>query len=200
MENTNYTPSVADIAAVTGNRGYYGGMDGFGDGNGWWIVLILLFALGGNGFGYGNRGYDGRIATVEDLNNATNFSRLETQVRFNENTIQNGFTNTFNGICDLGYKELQNFSTLRYDNAIGQKELSAQIADCCCKTQTAIHAEGEATRALIQENKIEALQDKVHSLELQAAVSGVVRYPTSYSYSAGPSPFCYTGCSGSYNI
>lgn len=194
MENTNYTPSVADIAAVTGNRGYYGGMDGFGDGNGWWIVLILLFALGGNGFGYGRDGLYGRTATVEDVNNSANFTRLENQVRMNENTIQQGFTNVYNGICDLGYKELQNFSTLRYDNAIGQKDLSAQIASCCCETQKAIHAEGEATRALIQENKIEALRDKVSALELQAAVSNVVRYPTSYSYSAGPSPFCATSC------
>ena len=189
--DSNY--SLSDIAAVSGRDGMFGG-------DSWaWLIIILLFA-GGNGFGFGNRGYDGRIATVEDLNNATNFSRLENQVRFNENTIQNGFTNTFNGICDLGYKELQNFSTLRYENAIGQKDLSAQIAECCCKTQTAIHAEGEATRALIQENKIEALQQKINALELQAAASNVVRYPTSYSYSAGPSPFCYTPCGGNGNI
>lgn len=187
--------SLSDIAAVT-----RGNMDGFGDGNGWWIILILLFALGGNGFGYGRDGFAGRVATVEDVNNSANFTRLENQVRYNENAIQNGFLNTFNGISNLGYRELENFSTLRYDNAIGQKELSAQIADCCCKTQTAIHAEGEATRALIQENKIEALQSKIQALELQAAVAGVVKYPTSFSYSAGQSPFCYTGCSGSYNI
>jgi hypothetical protein len=179
--------SLSDIAAVTR------GNEGFGDGNGWWIILILLFALGGNGFGYG-RGVDGRVATVEDVNNSANFTRLENQVRFNENAIQNGFTNIGNGLCDLGYKNLENFSTLRYDTTIGQKELAAQIAECCCKTQTAIHAEGEATRALIQENKIEALQQKINALELQAAVSGVVRYPTTFAYSAGASPFCGTPC------
>lgn len=187
--------SLSDIAAVT-----RGNMDGFGDGNGWWIILILLFALGGNGFGYGRDGFAGRVATVEDVNNSANFTRLEGQVRFNENLIQNGFSNTFNGIANLGYRELENFSTLRYDNAIGQKDLAAQIAECCCKTQTAIHAEGEATRALIQENKIEALQSKIQALELQNAVAGVVRYPTSYSYSAGPSPFCYSPCGGNGNI
>jgi hypothetical protein len=181
--------SLADIAAVTRNNN-----EGFGDGNGWWIILILLFALGGNGFGYG-RGVDARCATVEDVNNSANFTRLENQVRFNENAIQNGFSNTFNGIANLGYRELENFSTLRYDNAIGQKDLAAQIAECCCKTQTAIHAEGEATRALIQENKIEALQSKINALELAAATANVVRYPTSFAYSAGPSPFCGTcGC------
>jgi hypothetical protein len=179
--------SLADIAAVTRNNN-----EGFGDGNGWWIILILLFALGGNGFGYG-RG-DGRCATVEDVNNSANFTRLENQVRFNENAIQNGFSNTFNGIANLGYRELENFSTLRYDNAIGQKELAAQIAACCCETKGLIQAEGAATRALIQENKIEALRDKVNALELQGALCGVVRYPTGMTYTAGASPFCATAC------
>lgn len=175
--------SLADIAAVTRNN------EGFGDGNGWWIILILLFALGGNGFGYG-RGVDARCATVEDVNNSANFTRLENQVRFNENAIQNGFSNTFNGIANLGYRELENFSTLRYDNAIGQKDLAAQIAACCCETKGLIQAEGAATRALIQENKIEALQSKINALELQSALCGVVRYPNAMTYNAGTSPFC----------
>ena len=177
--------SLSDIATATGAR------DGMFGGDSWaWIILVLL--LGGNGFGYGRDG--GRCATVEDVNNSANFTRLENQVRYNENVIQNGFSNTFNGIANLGYRDLENFSTLRYDNAIGQKDLMAQIADCCCKTQTAIHAEGEATRALIQENKIEALQQKINALELQNALCGVIKYPTSISYSAGPSPFCGTPC------
>lgn len=183
MENTL---SAADIAAVTGPRMGYGCYDGGLGGDSWWVVLILLFALGGGGL-YGN---NGRCASVEDVNNTANFTRLENQVRFNENAIQNGFTNIGNGICDLGYKELQNFSTLRYDNAIGQKDLMAQIAECCCKTQTAIHSEGEATRALIQENKIEALQQKINELELKANLCGVVRYPTALTYTTSCNPFC----------
>jgi hypothetical protein len=46
--------SLSDLAAVTGgNRNG----DGFGDGNGWW-VLILFILLGGfgRGYGYGNQG------------------------------------------------------------------------------------------------------------------------------------------------
>ena len=86
---------------------------------------------------------------------------------------------------------------MRYENALGQKDISAQISECCCKTQTAIHAEGEATRALIQENKIEALQQKINALELQSALCGVVRYPNAMVYNAGTSPFCCNNnCSG----
>lgn len=184
MENMMY-PSLADIKAVTDDN------DGMFGGNGSWLIIILLFLLGGgNGFGYGN---NGRYATVEDVNNSANFTRLENQVRFNENAIQQGFSNTFNGIADLGYRELQNYSNLRYDNAIGQKELTAQIAACCCETKGLIQAEGAATRALIQENKIEALQQKINALELQAAVGNVVRYPTTTAYCSGNNPFGY-GC------
>ena len=45
--DTNY--SLADIAAATGgNRNN----DGFGDGNGWWIILFLLIC-GWGGYGFG---------------------------------------------------------------------------------------------------------------------------------------------------
>ena len=50
---------------------------------------------------------------------------------------------------------------------------------------------------MIQQDKIEALQGRINQLELQQAVQGVVRYPDSWSYNAGSSPFC--GCGG-YNI
>lgn len=44
------------------------------------------------------------------------------------------------------------------------------------------------------QNKIEALQGRIGQLELQQAVSGVVRYPNSMAYNAGTSPFCNNGC------
>jgi hypothetical protein len=44
----------------------------------------------------------------------------------------------------------------------------------------------------IAQNKIDALQGRVNQLELQNAVSGVVRYPSASTYTAGANPFC--GC------
>lgn len=96
----------------------------------------------------------------------------------------------------------------------GFMSLAQQMANCCCETKqeiltnrydnqhntceitNAIHAESEATRALIQQNKIEALQGKVQALELQAAMCGVVRYPNATTYSAGSWPFAGGGCCG----
>jgi hypothetical protein len=44
------------------------------------------------------------------------------------------------------------------------------------------------------QNKIEALQGRVNQLELANQLSGVVKYPTTMGYNAGPSPFCNCGC------
>ena len=81
-----------------------------------------------------------------------------------------------------------------------------QLADCCCNTQlavanlaaqgdrntcaitTAVHAEGEQTRALIQQNEMQALRDKVSALELNNAMCGVIRYPTATTFGAGMNP------------
>lgn len=39
--------------------------------------------------------------------------------------------------------------------------MQAQLAECCCSLKEIAHAEGEATRALIQANTIQDLRDKV---------------------------------------
>ena len=58
--------SAADIAAVTGGNGF----GGFG-GDGWWLILLFLFAFGGwgnNGWGnVGNGGYGGVPYVVNDV-------------------------------------------------------------------------------------------------------------------------------------
>lgn len=46
----------------------------------------------------------------------------------------------------------------------------------------------------LAQNKINDLEKQVSALQLQNAVSGVVRYPSSATYNAGGSPFCNCGC------
>ena len=51
--------SLADIAAATGNGNNNNG-NGFWGNDGWWIILLFLFAgWGGNGFGGGFGGFSG---------------------------------------------------------------------------------------------------------------------------------------------
>lgn len=201
MEGT-YTPSVADIASI--NRGYgYGDGFGFG-GSGLWLFAILALMNGGWGYGRGY-GVDGRVATVEDLNNSANFTRLESQVRANENLIQAGLTNLGNGICSLGYQL-----------ATDKGELSKQLADCCCTTQRAIDsvkfdmanysaatnatitAQVQSIKDMLSAEKAAALQAQVNKLEMEKMFCGVPRFQPATVYGASPVSFSWgsNGCCG----
>ena len=131
--------NLSDIAAVTGNRS--GSGDGlWGGDNGWWIILLFLFAgwgRGGFGGGFGG-GYEGVPATQADVRAAvdqqTLISKLD-QLTYGladstyalNNTMTNGFHGVDNAICTLGYQ-----------NQAGINTLSHQISDCCCETQRLI--------------------------------------------------------------
>lgn len=170
------TFNLADIKEVVDG-------DGFGGGNALWLIILIL-ALGGNGFGFGG----GRqAATTEEVSAGFNFSGVNNKLNELVAGQANINQNLSNAICASEYKALEH-----------QAALSAQIADCCCKTQTAIHAEGEATRAMIRENEIQALRDQVSALQLNAAMCGVVRYPTQATYATTCNPFGGYACNGSY--
>ena len=189
--------SLSDLRAAVD-----GGNDGFG---GSWVWVILLFTLlcGGWNGGWGNRqGEFGQYATAAS----------QQEILFGQQfgQLNDRLTNIGNGICDSTFAinntittEGRNLSTQLAqcccDNRLATANLSAQMNQNTCDIVNAIHAEGESTRALIQTNEIQALRDKVSSLEMDNRMYGVVRYPMGYTYNAGPSPFC--GCnSGCGNI
>lgn len=188
MDNTGY--SLSDIKAVTDN------VDGNGFGGSWiWVVIIFLFAFMNGGFGWNRQGEYGQYATAAS----------QQEILFGQQfgQLNDRLTNIGNGICD---------STFVLNNAITNegRAMQTQLANCCCENRlaianlsaqmntntcdvvNAIHAEGEATRQLIQANEIQTLRDKVSSLEMDNRMYGVVRYPNGYTYNAGASPFC--GC------
>lgn len=138
--------SAADVAAVTGgNRN-----NGFGDGDGWWIILLaLLFGWGrngafGGGYGNGNGGYCAP-ATCAELQSGFNNQSV--------NTMLNGINS---GICSLGYDNATLVNGVNTNvmqtgfgitSAIQQAQFAqqqsaaaaqAQMADCCCSIQRAI--------------------------------------------------------------
>ena len=45
----------------------------------------------------------------------------------------------------------------------------------------------------LAQNKIDSLEKEVEALRLANQLQGVVKYPNTFSYNAGPSPFC-GGC------
>lgn len=177
--------------------------DGFGfGGGGLWLFAILALMWGGNGM-FGRNGYDGRCATVEDLANQSNFTRLESQVLANGQAIKATETNLGNGICNLGYQLATDFGAL-----------SKELASCCCEmkqislenrylaAQNTAEINANVTskiqeiKDLIYQEKAAAQAAKISQLELNQALCGVVRYPLATTYNAGFGPFCNNGCNG----
>lgn len=194
--------SLSDIRAATE------GCDGWGGGmGGGWLAWILLFAIiGGNGFGFGSNNR-GNVATTEDLASGFNFSALQGKTNDILAAVNGVNQNLGNAICNLGYQELQNINGLE-----------RQIADCCCATQRAIDSVkfdmanyNAATNATINagvqkvldkmcENEKAAMAARIQTLELQQALCGVVRYPTSIAFNAGCSPFFGGNCGNCGNF
>jgi hypothetical protein len=127
---TENTLTAADVAAVTRNND--GGM--FGNDSWAWIVILLLFAWGGNrgfgGFGGGGIG--------ENYSLATDFATIERKLDGVNNGLCDGFyaqnTNMLNGFASVQQTLCQGFSGV--DRSIAN--LGYQQAQCCCDTKSAI--------------------------------------------------------------
>lgn len=123
-------------------EGYAIGRDTNNNGNGmwgndaWWIIVLLLFGYGRNGFGGG--GYYPNPATQADLSAA-----------FASNTLQRGiddillaqnsnFANVQQTLCQ-GFNGI-NTSILQSANATerGFAQVGYNLAQCCCDTKAAI--------------------------------------------------------------
>lgn len=189
--------SASDVALLN-NRG----MDDWGGNSFMWIFALLILAGGGFGGGlFGNRGAN--FVTEADLCNANSFTELKNDVGRLSDQVGQTYMGLQNGICNLGYTNLENFNATQ-----------RQIADCCCTTQrgidsvkfdmanytAAINANTTAqTQKILDalcQSKIESQAQKIQQLELQQALCGVVRYPQAMTYNAGSNPFCgnYYGC------
>ena len=192
----SYTMTPADMRAVTdGARD-----DGFGMGGGWmWIIVLFLFIVGFGGGGmWGNRGQG--------------LTQMEMQQGFDTQEIVRKLDGINYGLCQGFYA--QNTTMLNGFAGVTTAVRDAQFAaqQCCCETNrnidavryeaqknvcditTAIHAEGEATRALIQQNEMQTLRDKVSELQLaqsqcaqNAYLTGTLRpYPVPAYPVCGP--------------
>lgn len=192
--------SLSDVASVVKGNDYDN--NGFG-GGAWWIIVLFLFAFMGNGF-YGNRSTNGQPVTEAGLCSAMNFNDLQNAVGRLSDMTKEQTSIISNGICDLGYKMQADIGGLGRDVALGQAGISQQI----CKNSGDIKYDMAMGFASVNKNvddkfaqmekyqrdqTIAAQAARINQLELAQQMANVVRYPTSYAYSAGPSPFC-GGC------
>jgi hypothetical protein len=119
----------------------------------------------------------------------------------NLNVIQDKYgelTRDIYGVSGQVAQVLANQNACCCDTKMLISETAAQNRYDALKNTNDINAVtiGQTQKILdaMAQNKIEALQGRVNQLELQNAVAGVVRYPSSATYNAGGSPFCNCGC------
>lgn len=211
----NMPMSPADFGALMGrgNDGFLGG----GSGGLLFAILLIVLFMGGGAWG-GNRGAFGTEAIQNQMqqgfdNQNSMANQRELLAAVNAGTAQtvataNQVYHDLAGYVGDKYAELDR-DVLGISSTLQQ--VMANQNSCCCQTLRAIdgvnYANAQNTAAInanttaavqkvldaITENKVEALQGRINQLELNNAVAGVVRYPTTFSYNAGQSPFC-GGC------
>lgn len=143
--------SPADLAAVTGNNN-----DGFGGNGAWWIIILFLFAFcgwGNNGFG----GFGGSSSgAAENYVLASDFATLQRQMSDGFNAIERRTDGIVNGICDLGYAQLQQTAGINqnvsnvgfglqnaiqqngYESRLATQTMQAAMQNCCCDVRQQI--------------------------------------------------------------
>lgn len=83
----------------------------------------------------------------------------------------------------------QNIAQSRYDAAMNTAAIQKTIVE-----------EAQKSRDLYTGNRMADMQNQISQLQLAQAVSGVVRYPGSTTYSAGPGPFFNGGAGFGYPV
>lgn len=202
--------SAADVALLSdrGDSGMWGGNSMM------WIFALLILAGGGfNGFG-GN-GYHPQYATQDFVQNGFNFNDLQDQNRDISNLVTAGTAQSVAATNQV-FHDIVGFVSDKYSElardvaglAVGQQQMIAKEAECCCNTLRAIDSvnyngalntsaiqrtimeDGQKTRELFVNDRMAQMQNRINQLELQQATAGVVRYPSAATYFAGTSPFC----------
>lgn len=194
MEITSGQPTVQ----VGGGRD-----NGMWGGDGGLVFLAFLAMMGMGGVWGGNRGgqpIPNNIATTDTVNGAMQYSNLQQ----GQNNIVSEIQRSQNASLMFGadkYMELQRDVS---GNALQLRDLAAQTAECCCTLRQEIanlNFENEkrfaALSSKMDQQEIQRLRDQlalqsqsIQDLKSDIRMQGVVRYPQSFVYSAGNSPFC----------
>ena len=178
-----------------------------GDGSFMWIfgLLILLGLFNGGGFGFGGngntnalsadmqRGFDNQntMAQTRDILSAVTNGTAQTIAASTQNA-----SNAINAIKDGNASLIREFGNV--ENALGA--LSGEMQNCCCSTLRAIDGVNYNTSMQIQKvldaisvNRMADMQNQINALQLQNAMSGVLRFPTAWTYAGGVFPPVQTG-------
>lgn len=215
--------SLADIAAAMGGNGGFGGAGAswmmilflfvlFAGGNGGFGNNAFANAIGYENLATSNevqRGFDNQnsMANEREILAAVNsgtaqsvaatnqvyhdivgyvgdkYSELDRDVLSVGSAVQQAIANQNQCCCDTKMLIQETSAQNRYDALLNTNAINATTV---AQTQKILDA--------LAQNKIESLQSQVADLRLANQMQGVVRYPASWTWNAGPSPFCNNGC------
>lgn len=214
----------ASEAMLLGQGGGFGG--GLGGGGGLLAIIVLLLVFGGGGFGangFANAiGYQ-NLATQNDVQRGFDNQNSMANQREILNSVTNGTAQSVAATNQV-FHDLVGYVGDKYNEldrdvlgvAANIQQSIANQKECCCSTLRAIDgvnynnalntaainanmtAQTQKVLDAITANQMDLLKGRIGQLELQQAVSGVVRYPNSMAYNAGTSPFCNSGCGCGY--
>lgn len=141
MALTTSEMSPADFAAVTGNN------DGWGNGNGWWLILLFLFAFNG---GWGNwGGNNGGGFVGADMQRGFDQSAIMSQLNGIQTGMNNGFSTAEISACGRAADAMQT----AYNNQIASMNqnfanqqaldnrlfgIDTSLQNCCCENRANI--------------------------------------------------------------
>lgn len=139
--------TAADVAAVTRNNG--GNGFGWGGDGSWWLIVLFLFALSGNGWGNGFGGNGGMMPFMMGSN-----TQADVQRGFDQSAVMAGINGINTSLANAEVSRCNNqMTTLQAINTIGYNQ-----QNCCCENrlatanlQSVIQSENCADRAAISD-------------------------------------------------
>ena len=129
--DNNFATGYAVGRDSIGNGGFFG--NGFGGDSAWWIIILLIFGWGRNGFGggYGNGeniGYElGKLATTNDVASG-----------FNNSAVLSSLNDLKLGQAGLQQTLCQGFNGLNTSILTSTNDVQRQLANCCCTIERGI--------------------------------------------------------------
>ena len=125
---------VMPVAPMYG--GGNGGFGGWGGDNGWWIILLFLFALGGWGNGFGG-GYGAGGAMPYIMNNTTN---ADVQRGFDQQAVMSGISGIQSGISGLSTQLCNSTGDIQQSLCNGFAGVNATVNSGFANAETAATA------------------------------------------------------------
>ena len=206
--------SVSDVAALSG--GGFGGFGNGFEGMIWLFAIIALMGGGfggGFGFGGGNAAAMAGMATQADMQRGFDQQNTMAQTRDILGAVTSGTaqtiaastanaTNAIEAIKDGNANLIREFGNVETAlTALGGKQ-----QECCCSILRAIDganyngaintaainanttAQTQKILDAIAGNRMADMQNQINQLQLQNAMSGVLRFPSAWTYAGGQFP------------